>query len=80
MSASEKLVKAFAEGLQIKPDQVVDALKYQEIRQWDSVGHMAMIAALEAEFDIMLDTDDIIDMSSVGKAKEILAKYEIGPF
>jgi acyl carrier protein len=80
MTVLERFRKAFAEGLQIKPDQVVDGLKYQGIRQWDSVGHMAMIAALETEFDVMLDTDDIIDMSSVAKGKEILAKYGVGPF
>lgn len=80
MSAAEKLRRAFAAGLQIKPDQVVDDLKYQGIKQWDSVGHMAMIAALESEFDVVLDTDDIIDMSSVAKAREILSKYGVGPF
>jgi acyl carrier protein len=38
---------------------------------------MILIAELEDQFDVMLDTDDIIDMSSVGKAKEILGKYEL---
>jgi acyl carrier protein len=38
---------------------------------------MALVAALEEAFDIMLDTDDIIGMSSVAVAKEILAKYGI---
>jgi acyl carrier protein len=55
----------------------VDDLEYNSIAQWDSVAHMALIAVLEERFDIMLDTDDIIDMSSVAKAKEILAKYEV---
>ncbi|ACM92125.1 hypothetical protein NAMH_1601 [Nautilia profundicola AmH] len=36
---------------------------------------MTLVAAIEDEFDIMLDTDDIIDMSSFAKAKEIVAKY-----
>ena len=35
------------------------------------------MAALEAEFDIMMETDDIIDFSSYAKGMEILAKYEV---
>ena len=43
----------------------------------DSVGHMSLMAALETEFDIMMDTEDIIDFSSYPKGMQILAKYKI---
>ncbi len=39
---------------------------------------MALVAAIDDKFDIMLDTDDVIDMSSFGKAREILTKYGVG--
>ena len=35
-------------------------------------------AALEDAFDIMMDTDDIIDLSSYEKGKEILSKADYG--
>jgi hypothetical protein len=38
---------------------------------------MGLVAALEETYEIMLETDDIIDMSSVAKAKQILAKYGV---
>lgn len=76
-TASEKLTTAFVEALQITADRVVNGLEYNTIQEWDSVAHMTLIAALEEQFDIMMDTDDIIDMSSVGKAKEILGKYDV---
>ena len=38
---------------------------------------MSMIAALEEEFDIMFEMDDIIDFSSFSKGIETLAKYDI---
>ena len=41
---------------------------------WDSVGHMTLMAALEDAFDIMMETDDIIDFNSYEKGKETLAK------
>ncbi|NPA73745.1 MAG: acyl carrier protein [Epsilonproteobacteria bacterium] len=70
-----KLKEAFSEALGISKDSISDDLKYNEIREWDSVAHMALIGEIEDSFDIMLDTDDIIDMSSFAKAKEIVAKY-----
>lgn len=72
MTNMEKYRKAFSEGLEVSIDQV-EGLEYQAISEWDSVGHMGLIAAIEDEFDIMMDTDDIIDFSSFEKGKEILA-------
>jgi len=77
MTNLEKLRKIFAEGLGISEDIVKDELTYQSIKKWDSLGHMALIAAIESQYDIMMDTDDIIDMSSFAKAKEIIKKYGI---
>ena len=77
MTNQEKLVQSFVESLGIKAEQVTDTLTYQSIEEWDSVGHMALVAELESAFDIMLDTDDIIDMSSVAIAKQILEKYDV---
>lgn len=77
MTNSEKLNDAFAQALQIDPAQVTDSLAYNEIPQWDSVAHMALVAELEAAFDVMLDTDDILAMSTVAKAREILRKYDV---
>ena len=77
MSNKEKYINAFVEGLEISAEEVTESLEYQGIPQWDSVGHMALIACLEDAFDIMMDTDDIIDFSSYTKGIEILKKYDI---
>ena len=55
---------------------MTDELTYNTIPQWDSTAHMVLIAELENVFDVMLDTDDIIDLSSVAQAKIILQKYD----
>ena len=72
-----RLVKCFVESLGIPQAEVTDNLTYNTIKQWDSVGHMALVASLEAEFNVMLDTDEIIAMSSVLMAKQILQKHGI---
>ncbi len=77
MTNIEKYTNVFVETLGVAEDQV-KGLEYQAITAWDSVGHMSLIAALEDAFDIMMDTDDIIDFSSYEKGKEILtANYKV---
>lgn len=73
----QKLRAIFAEALGIPEEQVVDDLRYNSIPEWDSIAHMALVAAIDEAFDIMMDTDDVIDMSSFAKAKEILKKYGV---
>jgi acyl carrier protein len=72
---ADKVVSAFSRVLGIPPEQVTDDLRYASIPQWDSIAHMSVISALEEQFEIMIDMDDVIDMNSVGKAREIVNKY-----
>lgn len=77
MKNLEKYNNVFCENLQITEDQLI-GLQYQGVELWDSVGHMSLTAALEDAFDIMLETDDIIDLSSYEKGIEILKiKYDV---
>lgn len=77
MNNQQKLVQSFVQALGVTEEQVTDQLTYNTIKEWDSTAHMILISELENTFDVMLDTDDIIDMSTVAKAKEILAKYDV---
>lgn len=71
MENLKKYVEAFVETLGVSEEEAT-GLEYQGIEAWDSVGHMNLVAAIEDAFDIMMDTDDIIDFSSFEKGKEIL--------
>ena len=74
MTNLEKYDQAFVESFGVEKGQLT-GLKYQDIEAWDSVGHMSLIAALEDAFDIMMDTDHIIDFSSYEHGKEILSQH-----
>lgn len=76
MTNLEKYTNAFVQSFEITPEEA-KSLKYQDIKAWDSVGHMGLVAAIEEAFDIMMETEDIIDLSSYDKGKEILAKYDV---
>ena len=56
---------------------VSEKLQYNDIPEWDSIGHMTLISGLEEEFNISIDTDDIVDFSSFEKGKQILKKYKV---
>lgn len=71
------LAEIFSECFDIPVEKVTDDIQYQGIEKWDSLNHLKFTSRLEDEFDIELDMDDIIDMSSVAKIKEILKQYEV---
>jgi acyl carrier protein len=78
MNNDARLIECFHQAFGIPLEKITDDLTYNSIKEWDSVGHMAMVAAIERTFEIMLDTDDILGMSSVGKARAILTRYGVG--
>jgi acyl carrier protein len=69
-----KLRDCFSRSLGIPAERVTDDLAYNSLKEWDSVAHMALVVELESEFDVMFDTDDILGMSTVAKAREILTR------
>tara|TARA_E500000178_G_C16629931_1_gene577202 strand:+ start:430 stop:669 length:240 start_codon:yes stop_codon:yes gene_type:complete len=77
MENKEKYKKIFIDSLSINPKDFKETIKYNEITEWDSIGHMTLISALEEGFEITIETDDIVDLSSFKKGKEILTKYKI---
>lgn len=77
MSNNSKLNDAFAQSLRIDLTRITDELTFNTIEEWDSVAHMALVTEIETVFDVMLDTDEILDLSSVVKAREILSKHGV---
>ena len=77
MNNKEKYDQAFIESFSISENALDDNLIYNSIPEWDSVGHMGMIAELEDVFEIMMEMDDIIDFSSYKKGFELIAKYGV---
>ena len=73
----EKYKDAFKNALSVEEKKINDKLKYNEVPEWDSIGHLTLMSALEEVFKISIDTDDVIDFSSYLKGKEILEKYKI---
>jgi acyl carrier protein len=75
MALNDKLRDVFVEALGLDASVDVENLKYREIEEWDSVGHMALVAAIEDEFDVEFATDQVIDMSSFKVAADMLEGF-----
>lgn len=76
MPNTEIYNKVFIDSLKVTADKL-NSLNYRSVSSWDSVGHMVLIANLEESFNILIDTEDILDFSSYEKGKQILKKYDI---
>ena len=77
MSTREQYDKVFITCFSVTQDVLNEDFVYQCVPSWDSVGHMGLIAALEEEFNIIMETEDIIEFGSYTIGIEKLKKYNI---
>jgi len=77
MKNKNKYIEIFSKSLSIDKKKFNEKIKYNDIPEWDSIGHMTLMSDLEDGFNISIDTDDIIDFSSFKKGNQILKKYKI---
>ena len=77
MTNKAKYQKIFIESLSIDTKAFNENLKYNEIPEWDSIGHMTLVSGLEDGFQISMETDDNVDFSSFKKGIDILKKYKV---
>jgi acyl carrier protein len=73
----QRLEVVFRAALELPENAAVDSLEYRGIDKWDSLAHMSLVAAIEDEFGVMLDTDEVIDLSSFDRARQILEKHGV---
>lgn len=74
MDAEARVLKVFKEVLEINGEVDTSSLRYNETPNWGSLAHITLVSALEGEFDIMLEPDDILAMSNYDKAVNIVRK------
>jgi acyl carrier protein len=75
---NEKILRqAFVDALDVSPDADWETLAYRGVQEWDSVAHMRLVAEIEDVFDIMIETEDVIDMSSYPVVRTIVARYGV---
>ncbi len=61
----EKIARTMAVVIGIDQSEITADSSMDTIEKWDSLKHMKMIMALEQEFDVMFDDEDVVEMLSV---------------
>ena len=77
MESLEKYNEAFMEVFGVSADALNDNFSKETVEEWDSVHQLGVVSALEDAFDIMFDPEDIMELTSYAKGKEILQKYDV---
>lgn len=77
MENLEKYNNAFVEVFGAKAEELNDDYSKDTVGEWDSVHQLTLISIFEEAFDIMFDPEDIMEMTSYAKGKELLAKYDV---
>lgn len=75
--ARDTVKEVFAKALDLPADAEVEKLELGQDPRWDSLGHMALVAEIEERFEIMLETDDVVAMTSFETSLEILRRHGV---
>jgi acyl carrier protein len=74
LSHHSDLWSIFIEALELRADSRVDELRRHVTPQWDSLGHMSLIAAIEEKFAVELSKDDINGIDTFDAAVTTLSR------
>lgn len=74
---NDPLVQVFAEVLEVDPAELDDNSSPDNVKQWDSLAAMKLVAAIEERFNIRLSTKDIMKMSTIGRARKTLQSKKV---
>ena len=77
MDNKETYKNCFKVSFSLDDDTDIESLEYEKITEWDSIGHMSLMAEIEEVFNISIDTDDIIEFGSYKIGINILKKYKV---
>lgn len=77
MKDLEKYDEVFRSIFELSKEEPLEDFSADSAEKWDSVTHLSLITALEDEFDLMLDSEDILGLRSYEQGKEILSKHEL---
>ncbi len=77
MTNLERYKNAFIEVFKVDEAELNQNFEAVNVKKWDSITHLSLCTAIEDEFDIMFDSEDMLELRSFEKGKEILAKYEV---
>lgn len=75
MKNQERVFKAISKALEVKQEMLSEDTAIGDFPNWDSLGHLIIISALEKEFDIKFDPEDMMEFEDIGDMIEAINNY-----
>ena len=74
---TDPLVQLFADVLEVNPAELNDESSPDDVKEWDSLAAMKLVAAIEEKFRVRLSTKEILKMSTIGRARKTLQEKKV---
>lgn len=78
MRDTQKIDEAFTRALGLPAGTSLDGLAYGTHAEWDSIGHLQLMAEIEEAFGITLAAEDVVGMTDYDSVRQVLrARYAL---
>jgi acyl carrier protein len=67
-----RIKKVFAAVLNIQPADIKESTSPDTVGSWDSLKHMQLVVALEQEFNVQFDDQEMLEMHNYGLISAIV--------
>ena len=71
----KKLKKVFVSTFNVDESIFNEELAVGDISQWDSLGHVNLLMAVEEEFNVAFNAVDAIEVETLGDLLDLLEQY-----
>jgi acyl carrier protein len=68
----DRLRETMAAVLGVPAEALIDQASPETISDWDSMGHLNLVMALESEFGVSLSAEDALEMRNVASIRRVL--------
>lgn len=72
----ERVLQVMADAFELEPSQIPDDASPDTVEEWDSLGHMNLMLALEAEFSVEIPTETMLELLSLDDIVDFLQTRE----
>ncbi len=77
MDNLKKYNAIFCKVFNVSENILNEGFSFKDVPQWDSVAHLSLISEIEDQFDVFLESEDILHYGSYLNGIEILKRYGV---
>ena len=67
-----RLEQVFRYALNLDPSVELATLRRGEVEEWDSLGHVMLMAGVESEFDVTIELEEALELHTFDEVHDLL--------